>query len=174
MITERLLDPTAIQIHKIENVLQITINNQLEQVDQIVRCFPFSTPNQWISFRKSDGSEIGLIQSTNDLNEDARQIVETHLKDRYHIPTIAKIENIESNAQGTQWFVETEEGSQSFSLRGERSVDLSEFPKVVFTDAATRQRFAIPNYTDLDRASQQQARAHLSIGRRGRGGRMRM
>lgn len=171
MIAERLLDPNTINIEQDGDSVILTKDGQSEPIDQIVRCFPFSTPNEWISFRNSDGHEIGLLNTTTELDETARQIVEARLKERYYIPTILRIEQIETTQQGTTWQVETDEGIQTFSIRGERSVNISEFPKVVFSDAITHQRFTIPNYTALDRSSQHIARAHLSIGRRGgRGG----
>jgi hypothetical protein len=171
MIAERLLDPNTIHITQNENDIILTIEGQPQHIDQIVRCFPFSTPNQWISFRKLDGSEMGLLKTIDELNDESRRVVETSLKDRYHIPTILRIEQIENLSHGTQWQVETDEGLQIISVRGERSIDTSQFPKIVLTDATTRQRFIIPNYTTLDRPSQQLARAHSAIGSRGRGGR---
>ena len=173
-MTERLLNPKTIQIQQNKDDIVLTIDGQDESIDQIVRCFPFSTPNNWISFRKADGSELGLLKTIDELDTDSRHIIETRLKDRYYIPTILKIVQIETDAQGAQWKVETEEGLKTFSLRGERGVSTSEFPKIVLTDATTRQRFVIPDYTTLDRACQQLARAHLPISsRRGRGGRFR-
>ena len=173
-MTERLLNPHTIQIHEQNGDLTLTIDGHSEPIDQMIRCFPFSTPNHWISFRKSDGSELGLLKTLDELDQGARHIVETRLKDRYHIPTILKIVQIDTHPQGTQWQVETEEGIQTFSLRGERGVSTTDFPKIFLTDATTRQRFVIPDYTALDRACQQLARAHLPISsRRGRGGRFR-
>jgi hypothetical protein len=171
MIADRLLDPDTLHIEKDADVLILTVDGQPETFDQIVLCFPFSTPNQWISFRKSDGSEVGLLRSVDGLDEESRRVVETRVKDRYHIPTILRIESIENLSHGTQWQVETEEGMKTFSVRGDRSINTSEFPKIVMTDATTKQRFIIHDYTDLDRASQKLARAHSTIGSRGRGGR---
>lgn len=173
-MTERLLNPNTVQIHQNNEDLILTIEGHAETIDQIIRCFPFSTPNHWISFRKSDGSELGLLKTIDELDSDSRRIVETRLKDRYHIPTILKIVQIDTHPQNTQWQVETEDGIQTFSLRGERGVSTSEFPKIILTDATTRQRFVIPDFTALDRTCQQLARAHLPISsRRGRSGRFR-
>jgi len=176
MTSERLLDPKSIRVHQSEDQkLILTKDDRSEPIDQIVRCFPFSTPNNWISFRKADGTEIGLLKTTTDLPDPSRHLVETHLKDRYHIPTILSITQIEASTNGTEWQVETEEGPRTFSLRGERGINTSDFPQISLTDANTRQRFVIPDYAQLDRSSQHMARAHLpsSRGRGGRGGRPR-
>jgi hypothetical protein len=173
-MTERLLNPKTTQIQQNNGDIVLTTEGHAEPIDQIVRCFPFSTPNNWISFRKTDGSEMGLLKTIDELDKDSRLIVETRLKDRYYIPTILRIVQIETDTQGTQWQVDTAEGIKTFSLRGERGVSTSEFPKIVLTDATSRQRFVIPDYTALDRTCQHLARAHLPISsRRGRGGRFR-
>jgi hypothetical protein len=169
---ERLLNPKTTRIQQHQDHITLTTNGQTESIDQIVRCFPFSMPNHWISFRKADGSELGLLKTIDELDTDSRHLVETRLKDRYYIPTILKILQIETDTQGNQWQVDTEDGPKTFFIRGERGISTGEFPKIVFTDATTRQRFVIPDYTALDRTCQQLARAHLPMGsRRGRGGR---
>lgn len=169
MLADRLLDPTTIQIQQTDHNITLTMGDKTETIDQVVLCFPFSTPTQWISLRKADGTELGLLKTVDDLPEASRHIVEKRLKDRYHIPTIVRVVHIEMGSQGTQWQVETEEGETTFSIRGERSINTGEFPKIILTDASTRQRYAIVDYTKLDRSSQQMARANLPISSRGRG-----
>ncbi|MDP6039557.1 MAG: DUF1854 domain-containing protein [Candidatus Latescibacteria bacterium] len=172
ILTERHLDPHTIQIRQNGEGLILVANNQEQAIDQVVRCFPFSTPDRWISLRDKTGTELGILPTLDGLMDQSRSILETHLKDRYHIPTILAFHNIESSKQGGSiWHVETDDGPAQFLMRGDRSLNLSAFPRIVFTDAITRKRYAIPDFTTLDRPSQKLARTYLPMGSRHDSGR---
>lgn len=175
-LTQHQLDPHTVDIRQNGETLLLVVDSQEHPVDHAVRCFPFSTPNKWISLRDEKGSEIGLLPTLDGLNEKSKALLETYLKDRYYIPSIESIREIEGSKQGgTIWHVHTQDGPMSFTMRGDRSLNLNAFPEVVFTDAITRKRYKILDFTKLDRASQKIARVHLPMGSRhsgrGRGGR---
>ncbi len=178
LVTQHQLVPHAIDIRQNGAGLLLIANGEEQTADQVVRCFPFTTPDQWISFRDETGAELGLLPTLNGLNARARTLLETRLKARYDIPIIQSLRNIESSKQGGAiWHINTEEGQMSFTMRGDQSLSLNAFPEVVFTDAITRKRYKIPDFTKLDRASQKIARTYLPIGSRHdsrrRGGRSR-
>ena len=107
------------------------------------------------------------MPALNGLNAGARTALEAHLKARYDIPIVRSIRAIETGEQGgAVWRVITEEGPTRFTLRGDQNQNLDAFLEVVFTDAITRKRYKIPDFTKLDRASQKIARAHLPMGSR--------
>ncbi len=177
-ITENQLIPETIDIRQNGGSLILCANGEERNIDHIVRCFPFSTPDQWISLRDRDGTELGLLPTLDGLNAQSRTRIEEHLRDRYDIPKIQTILNIESNKEGgTNWDIDTNAGPMNFTLRGDQNLNLNAFPEIVFTDAITRKRYKIPDYTKLDRASQKTARAYLPMssrhysGRRGGRGR---
>ena len=177
-LTQQQLDPHTVEIRQNGDVLLLVTNDQEKAVDHLVRCFPFSTPERWISLRDKEGTELGLLPTLDGLNKPSRTLIETYLKDRYYIPLIQSIREIESSKQGgTIWHVNTQDGPTSFTVRGDRSLNLSAFPEVVFTDATTRKRYKILDFTKLDRISQKIARVHLPMGSRhsgrSRGGRSR-
>ncbi len=167
MLTERLLDPKTVDIRAQDDHLVLITNNTEVPIDQIVRCFPFSTPDRWISLRGPGGAELGLLDTLEKLPEHAQQLLQTRLNDRYAMPTITRIHRIESGSRGTIWHVDTDEGSAAITVRGDRGLDISAFPRILFTDGQTQTRFAIPDFTALDRSSQKLSRAHLPMGRRG-------
>ncbi|MDA0709317.1 MAG: DUF1854 domain-containing protein [bacterium] len=168
---DRLLDLNTVHVRREGDTLTLSCAGVDEAINQIVRCFPFTSPDQWISFRRSDGTEMGLVKSIAKLDPASRAIVAKHLHDRYYIPSISRIDGIENRANGTEWRVETADGPQTLFLRGERGVNTSEFPKILLTDATTHQRFVIASFTALDRPSQKLARANGGLGARGgRGG----
>ncbi len=168
LLSERLLDPGAIDI----DTRQLLVINDCETpVDQIILCFPFSTPNQWISLRDATGKEIGLLETTTGMTDRARQLLEAELKNRYHIPEIQRIHRVESGTRGAIWHVDTTDGPTTFTLRSDRGLDISAFPRIFLTDGQTRKRYVIGDFTALDKSSQKLARTHLSLGSHGgRGG----
>ena len=177
-ITENQLIPETIDIRQNGDSLILFADGEERNIDHIVRCFPFSTPDQWISLRDQDGTELGLLPTLDGLDTQSRTRVEEHLRDRYDIPQIQTILNIESSKEGgTNWDINTNAGPMNFTLRGDQNLNLNAFPEIVFTDAITRKRYKISDYTKLDRASQKTARAYLPMssrhysGRRGGRGR---
>ena len=178
LITQNQLIPQAIDIRQNGDGLCLFADGVEQAIDHVVLCFPFSTPGQWISLRDQDGTELGLLPTLDGLNTQSRALVEEHLKDRYDIPKIQTIRNIESSKEGgTVWDTDTDAGPMSFTIRGDQNQNLNAFPEIVFTDAITRKRYKIADYTKLDRASQKTARAYLPMGSRhysgSRGGRSR-
>lgn len=166
-VTHRQLVPHAIDIRQNGEGLLLIADGEERIADRAVRCFPFTTPDRWISFRDDTDAELGLLPALNGLNARARTALEAHLKARYDIPIIQSLRNIETGKQGGAiWHVHTEEGPASFALRGDQSLSLNAFPEVVFTDAITRKRYKIPDFTKLDRTSQKIARVHLPMGSR--------
>ena len=167
LVTGRQLVPHAIDIRPNGEGLLLIANGEEQIVDRAVRCFPFTTPDLWISLRDETGAELGLLPALNGLNAGARTSLEAHLKARYDIPIVQSIRAIETGKQGgAVWRVITEEGPASFTMRGDQSLSLNAFPEVIFTDAITRKRYKIPDFTKLDRASQKIARVHLPMGSR--------
>jgi len=108
IITQQLI-PETIDIRQNGDSLILFADGEELHIDHIVRCFPFSTPDQWISLRDQDGTELGLLPTLDGLNTQSRARVEEHLKDRYDIPKIQTILNIESNKEGgTTWDIDTD------------------------------------------------------------------
>ena len=172
LFTERQLDPHTIDIRNNGDGLILFANDREHAIDQVVRCFPFSTPDRWISLRDKTGAELGILPTLDGLANQSRSLLETYLKDRYHIPTIIALLNIESSKQGGSiWHVETDNGPAQFLMRGDRSLNLNAFPRIVFTDAITRKRYAIPDFTKLYGPSQRLARTYLPMGSRHHSGR---
>ncbi len=135
LIIQQLI-PQAIDIRQNGDGLLLFADGEELCIDHIVRCFPFSTPDQWISLRDRDGTELGLLPTLDGLNTQSRALVEEHLKDRYDIPKIQTIRNIESSKEGgTVWDIDTDAGPMSFTIRGDQNLNLNAFPEIVFTDA---------------------------------------
>ena len=76
------LIPETIDLCQNGDSLLLFADGEELNIDHIVRCFPFSTPDSWISLRDRDGTELGLLPTLDGLNTQSRALVEEHLKKR--------------------------------------------------------------------------------------------
>lgn len=80
------------------------------------RCFPFETPDEYISVLNKDGREYAMIRSLSELLEEAREIVRFELDRKYYCPTVKKIKSLKEKLGYSFWEVETDKGDMSFSM----------------------------------------------------------
>ena len=138
-------------------------------VEDVVRCFPNTTPDRWSSLRSEGGVELALIQDIAHLDQDQRGILEPVLEDKYHTPSILRIHAIESIPAGKQLNVETSDGPDTLDINGETDADFGTYPRVVFTDRGKRRKYVIEDVALIDKHSRDLIRQHLRTpGRRGR------
>ncbi|HTG71904.1 MAG TPA: DUF1854 domain-containing protein [Candidatus Udaeobacter sp.] len=67
----------------------------------LVRSFPYTMPDRFISVRSADGSEIAMIQDLNILEEESIQVVREELHRTYMIPIVRQILSVKK--KGTEW-----------------------------------------------------------------------
>lgn len=152
-----------------EELLWITDSGSTP-IGSLVRCFPASSPNTWLSVRDPEGLELALIRRPGELGEDSLAVINPILHEKYHIPVITRIVSVTSSVEGKHLEVEAEEGMLTFDIAGESDVDYRAYPSVLFTDRSRRRKYRIPDAADLDQGSRNLLRQHLRA-RRGRGGR---
>ena len=143
--------------------------DESERVGNLVRCFPTSSPDSWISVRAEDGREMALIRRLGDLDPDSRATLGPLLHEKYHIPVITLIHSIEGSASGKLIRVQTVEGPDSLDINDETDVDFSGYPSVLFTDRTKRRKYVIEDAGNLDKQSRDLIRRHLRTPGRGRG-----
>ena len=117
------------------------------------RLFPVSSLNTYITLINTDGKEIALIRSINELAPEARAVVQASLDDYYLVPHILRIISIEEKYGTLRWSVETDRGTKSFDIRN-RNHDIK-----VYRDGRVRvrdsddNRYVIDDYRTLDAQS---------------------
>jgi hypothetical protein len=117
------------------------------------RCFPFETPDEFISVLDKDGREYGMILRLNDLPEDAQAIIKNELDRKYLCPTIKKIKSLKDKLGYSYWDVETDVGELSFSTHDTyRNMAKVGGGKVVVTDVDGN-RYHIEDVNALDKKS---------------------
>ena len=87
-----------------------------------VRCFPFSAPDERISFVDDRGKEVFALDRLARLGEEARGILQRDLAEREFLPVIRKIYSVSLGADPTLWYVDTDRGEIRFALPSEDDV----------------------------------------------------
>ena len=101
-----------------------TKDNFYERVT-LLRAFPLSDPDQYISVREADEhkKEIGVIKNINDLSKEDAEIVKEQLDLRYFTPKIKKVLSVKDKHGFSTLEVITDKGKCKFTFRtGSNSV----------------------------------------------------
>ena len=147
------------------------VTESSERIGNIVRCFPESAPDTWVSIRSDQDVELVLVRRIADLDETSRKTVEPVLREKYLIPVITQILSIEGSSAGKMIRVQTTEVSDTLDVNSETDVDFRAYPRILFNDRTKRRKYVIEDADALGKTRQDLIRRHLrrSRGRRGRG-----
>ncbi len=121
----------------------------------VVRLFPLSEPDRWISVVDDEDKELGMLPGLAALGADQRECVEEELQRRYLTPHILRILECRHRYDIVEWTVETDRGRARFVMRDVRDkVQRPRLGHIMLTDVEGN-RYDIPNVEHLDRASRQ-------------------
>ena len=120
---------------------------------QVARCFPWSLPETHISVRDADGKEVVLLESLDDLPDQARGVVEEELRDKVFNPKILRIANMKEEFGITSVTAETDRGEVTFQIRGHENIRRLSPVRALFRDVDGN-TYDLPDITALDAASQ--------------------
>ncbi|HET6382569.1 MAG TPA: DUF1854 domain-containing protein [Armatimonadota bacterium] len=127
----------------------------------VLRAFPLSEPDRYLSVRDGDNREIGIIREPDQLDSESRQLVMDELRRRYLVPVILRVRNARDRFGTIDWEVDTDRGPRSFTTRNLRDNTTRPSPgRYILTDADGN-RFDVPALDDLDSASQVYLLRHL-------------
>ncbi len=123
---------------------------------QVIRLFPFTEPNQFISIRTVEerSKEIGVVADMNQLSKKTRVMLEEQLNLHYFTPVIQKIIDIKDEYGYAYFHVMTDRGECRFTINmgGNAVVHLSE-SRLIITDL-DENRFEIPDVFQLSQKEQ--------------------
>lgn len=153
----RYLDPQKIRFFKPESAarLRVEIDDDRCLIDAIVRrAFPMSRTESYFSVQNSDGEEVGILRSLEDLDHDSRKLVEGEIDRRYFTPKILQIKSLKQ--EGGMWTFEvaTSRGPCTFFVRNWRDSSHEMSPGRFVIQSVDGQRFEVENYEALDTRSQ--------------------
>ncbi|MBO4452789.1 MAG: DUF1854 domain-containing protein [Clostridia bacterium] len=125
------------------------------------RCFPFETPDEYISVLDRDGREYALIRRLSDFGEDAVKIIRDELDRKYLCPVIKSIRSLDEKLGYSYWTVETDRGVMDFSCYDTyRNVARVGGGMLVITDVDGN-RYRVDDYEALDRRSYKKIELYL-------------
>ncbi len=117
------------------------------------RCFPFETPDEYISVLNRDGREYAMIRSLDDFPDEAREIIRAELDRKYLCPVIYAISSLKEKLGYSYWKVVTDRGKIEFTVYDTyRNIARVGGGMLIITDVDGN-RYLIENYDKLDRIS---------------------
>ena len=83
----------------------------------VVRCFPWSESDRFISLRDNDDAEIALIEDPRDLDRASREALELTLAVAGFVFEIERVLSCDEEVEIRTWEVETRQGARRFQTR---------------------------------------------------------
>ncbi len=125
------------------------------------RCFPFETPDEYISVLNKDGREYAMIRNLTDLSDESQAIIRQELTRKYYCPTIKKIKSLKEKLDYSFWEVETDSGEMAFSMHDTyRNIARVGNGMLIITDVDGN-RYRINDVALLDRKSYKKIELYL-------------
>ncbi len=124
---------------------------------KVVRLFPFSDADKYISIREhgGDGREIGIIEDLSEMTEETQNILNEQLRLSYFTPVIQKIFSIKDEYGYAYFHVMTDKGECKFTINmGANAVAKLSDTRLIISDV-DENRFEI---RDVDALSQKERR----------------
>ncbi len=157
MTRYRLLDESSAKFEKTEGgFISLTLGNEFYERVQLVRLFPFTDPDHYISIRTMEDSarEIGVVEDMNRLKKTTRNMFLEQLNLTYFTPVIQKILGVKDEYGYAYFHVMTDRGECRFAINMSANavVRLSD-TRLLITDL-DENRFEIPDVLALSQKEQ--------------------
>lgn len=156
------LDSGKLRFLKAGAILRLTIADDKSYLKTIIlRTFPLTHPDQYLSVKDDGGNEVGIIRSLAGLDSDSRRLVEEELKRRYFLPVIRQIHKVVERFGVLEWHVDTEQGPYRFTTRDIRESVLRLGGDRYILSDVDENRYEIPDAARLDSKSAASLFRHL-------------
>lgn len=148
------LDPTKIRIMRDSHKrVLLKIGDEEKVVYRVMRNFPLTGPEKYLSLADEEGKELGMIRQLKDLDPSSKKILEEELERAYFVPVIKRILAVRELYGGvTDIAVETDKGYREFELRSKDTIRFVGLSRIMITDVDGN-RYEIPNMGALDARS---------------------
>lgn len=127
------------------------IDGEEKGMVNIIRTFPFTAANEFLSVRTADDkqTELGMIESLGIFDADTVKLIENQLAIRYFMPEVIKILSVKEEYGHTYWQVLTDKGERSFtSPSGSSGAVVRKGNRVIIRDSE-QNRYEIKDVTKL-------------------------
>lgn len=133
--------------------LSLTYGGKTWERVQIVRTFPFSNKDSFLSVREctETAKEIGIIRELyEDFPKETVSLIEKALNQRYFMPVIEKIYSIKERSGYIYFQVKTEKGQQEFTVRNNSNAIIPFTESRLFITDVDNNRYEIPDTSALN------------------------
>jgi hypothetical protein len=89
---------------------------------EVRRAFPLSDPQRSIALCDGEGHELVWLDGMDQLPPDTRQVLADYLAQHEFLPLIRRVISVSTDADPSQWSVETDRGPTQFLLASEDDV----------------------------------------------------
>lgn len=131
--------------------LSLRVGEEFYSRVQVVRMFPFSDKDSFLSVRTTEerSKEIGIVENLGDMEKETREMLEEQLTLHYFTPVIEKVLKIKDEYGFAYWNVVTNHGACNFTIRmgGNSVIHLSD-TRILIMDI-DENRFEIPDINRL-------------------------
>jgi Domain of unknown function (DUF1854) len=156
------LDPKKLRFFTHGAILRLTIEEDRSYLKvSIMRAFPLSEPNRFLSVRDSANAEVGLIVDPANLSGENRKLVEEYLERRYIVPVVTRIVAAKERFGTVDWTMETDRGECRFTTRNLRENSQRPAPGRIIINDVDGNRYDIRNVDDLSLEGQELLFRHM-------------
>ncbi len=120
---------------------------------ELRRMFPITGLNKYIALIDSEGNEIAVIRSIDDLMPESKAVVESCLREYYMIPRITRFIKMSEKFKIWMWTAETDKGICTFEIRNHLTAIKPLYDGRVLIKDANDNRYEIPDVNALDSKS---------------------
>jgi hypothetical protein len=156
------LDPQALHFRREGTRLQMRQADEEEwQQVTLVRLFPLTDPDTWLSLLDQEGREVGVLLELSGLPPEAHALVSHELRRRYLVPEVQRVVSVGPRYDLMEWVVETDRGRTSFLTRNLREQQQPPGSNRVIIMDIEGNRYDVPDLDGLDPASRRRLEAQL-------------
>jgi hypothetical protein len=145
------LDPSSIELRWKTDTLEMRKKDEEEwQKAGLIRLFPLTEKERWLSLMDKDGKEIGILKDLRGLSGNSLTALRKELAQRYIIPHIQCILSCRERFDMTEWTVETDRGVRTFLTRGLRDNAKQPLARHFILKDVEDNRYDVPDIMQLD------------------------
>ena len=101
---------------------------------RVVRCFPWSLPDNYVSVRDSNGKEVAMLKTFESLDPESTSVVVAELTDKVFNPKILRILDFKDEFGVTYIKAQTDRGEVTFQIRSRDDVRVLSSSRALFRD----------------------------------------
>jgi hypothetical protein len=99
-----------------DGILHLELEGKCFDRVKLVRTFPYTMPDRFISVRSADGFEIAMLQDVNILSDESLQVVREEFCRTYMIPIVKQILSVKKRRNEWHLHVDTNYGPASLVM----------------------------------------------------------